>query len=607
MSVEMGSGIGMGAAVASAPAVSASAFSAGIEAASSITQPTVSTPLTAEISGGSFQPSLSAELHAMPKLSAMDISTTDRGIPGREAFAHTLPFEISRPETVSFPKIETITIPAPREANAMNMTKPFVLDTIQTIDQSAPPDFSMTTSEPLVISTLSQALRDGEKIQTEALIGEPNELYNTISYGRETSEISDTFQESEVPSLADMLVLAANPNMPTAHASVRENRTSEEQTFSSVAIQSAFEPVLPEAVEQTVHNKLDVITQTMSSDPEVAQLYDAYEAKYVQQNTTSEKAILQRVSVKPELQIMPEPSVTGETQESEVESTTVKEQTIAVPIEYFEQTEEESEEEKRRKKVRLHPEIIADTVQAVKVQRVLESLGVPKTEAQQQALRSLHTAREQRAQFVSAVTDTQTATQPVSEQIVKPETKQQQQVVIQETVEKQEEVLVEEKEKVTEEEKRPKLQVEMEKNTKKVIFEEDPVADQNRFDLGLAATRVALEQNQEIPYTTLTGSHIAALMPDAPQPVGVKSDLLLKMFDGIEFPDGSYEEVIGRIAKTGEIYSASHAENVVADAIKQAPAVRVNETVVTRKVTDKDVKRVLDGRINSIVKDVFSL
>ena len=118
------------------------------------------------------------------------------------------------------------------------------------------------------------------------------------------------------------------------------------------------------------------------------------------------------------------------------------------------------------------------------------------------------------------------------------------------------------------------------------VFEEDPNADAAREQLASRAAEDALNRTENTP---ISGYDIAGRMPRLILPIEVQSEIVQKLRVA---GDGSYHEVVDKIATSGTIYTIHDARIVAKQAIAEAPAVRVRERPTTRPVTQEDVDRV---------------
>lgn len=239
----------------------------------------------------------------------------------------------------------------------------------------------------------------------------------------------------------------------------------------------------------------------------------------------------------------------------------------------------------------LRREAIADVNQAVRVLEIAKQVSENDEEAEELVLSSLNETLVRKGVAHTFVAPAESEEEEEDKQIetqVKVKTRPK-------TAEAGKRVppKVEAKPKADEEE--PEEEEEQERVLREVetiIFERDEKADKKRREAALSAAKKAFETAQTQGVQNISGWEIAKRMPPiAPQDPPVKSELVKKNPFSL---DGSYSELVLLLAQEGPLYSKKDTEETVEKRIRKAPAVRVSKTQTTEKVTEKDVRRVLN-------------
>lgn len=130
---------------------------------------------------------------------------------------------------------------------------------------------------------------------------------------------------------------------------------------------------------------------------------------------------------------------------------------------------------------------------------------------------------------------------------------------------------------------------------KPFLFEEDPVADAARVGFAVEAVKELFKDPKQPE--KVTGYTVSRLMPHTPQPIEVKSSLLMRLKRNRMRRDGSYDEVLKQLGKSGILNSVEDTKLRMKELTVLFPAVRVGgEQVTTRAVSEEDVVRVFGGK-----------
>lgn len=179
-------------------------------------------------------------------------------------------------------------------------------------------------------------------------------------------------------------------------------------------------------------------------------------------------------------------------------------------------------------------EVIADAIQAVKVEKALIAIGNSQKDAHKIALKTFTQTQERKER------KTQSRTPPIEK--------------------------------------------------RKAVFEHDTKADEARRNAATIAIEDIGKEVSDGENKIVTGHDLAERMPN-PQPQDIKSEIVKKQ------DDGSYESLIKQLETTGEIYSAEEAEKIVEKSIFENHAVKSTDSQTSHAATTAEVQKVLKGGI----------